>query len=78
MPWLPNPGHLPPECEIFDADGHLVGHRAVHVRLFNGWDSSLSGYGPWPATGARGGPTNWTIRKGTPHPFDIKEFRVTT
>lgn len=74
MEWFPNPGHLPPECEILDADGQLAGHRAVHVRLFNGWDSAKAGAAPWPAKGGRPIDTNWSIRRGTPHPFDIKEF----
>ncbi|MBY0391841.1 MAG: hypothetical protein K2Q27_01100 [Novosphingobium sp.] len=73
MPYLPNPGHLPPECEILDADGHVIGFRAVHVRLFNGWDSRKAGTSPWPSRDGRP-PTNWSIRRPTPHPFDIKEF----
>jgi len=73
MPYLPNPGHLPPECEILDADGHVVGFRAVHVRLHNGWDSRKAGTNPWPARDGRP-PTNWSIRRPIPHPFDIKEF----
>lgn len=71
-----NPGHLPPECEIYNEDGQLIGHRRVHVRLFNGWSSKAAGTGSWPSHGGRPVPTDWTIRRGTPHPFDIESYEV--
>lgn len=74
MPYLPNPGHVPPECEILDDDGNVTGHRKVHVRLFGGWDSRKAGHAPWPAAGGRP-PTIWRISRA-PHPFEIKEFEV--
>jgi hypothetical protein len=74
MAWQPNPGHLPPECEILDEAGEVAGYRSVHVRLFNGWDSKKAGTGAWPAVASRGPSTNWAIRRGNPHPFDIKEW----
>jgi hypothetical protein len=67
----PNAGHLPPECEILDTDGNVTGHRAVMVKLFNG-----SEFGPVPSAGGRPNPTNWSIRKGSPHPFDIEFWEI--
>lgn len=82
MPWLPNPGHVPRETEIWgdvETDGILaraiVGHRAVHVRLFKGWDSKKAGSAPWPAKGGRPNDTNWRI-SNPPHDYDIKEFEI--
>lgn len=70
----PNPGHLPEECILTDPEtGEVTGYRMVNVILFNGWDSRKAGSGPWPARDGRP-PTNWSIRRPDPHPFDIKEF----
>lgn len=66
----PNPGHLPPECEILDEDGNVTGHRAVMVKLFGGIKT-----GPWPSAGGRPVPTNWKISK-PPHPFEIEEYEI--
>ena len=76
MVWQRNPGHLPEDCIIRDEDGEIAGYRAVNVVLFNGWSNTKAGSPPWPAGGGRP-PTNWTIRRGDPHPFDIKGFEVT-
>lgn len=82
MPYLPNPGHCPPETEIWadvETDGILarsiVGHHKVHVRLFSGFDTKAAGHAPWPAKGGRPIETNWSISR-TPHPFQIREFEV--
>lgn len=79
MAYLPNPGHLPFDCTIFDADGREAGFRQVHVRTFGGpdtppYDSKKAGHAPWPAAGARP-PTRWEIDR-RPHPFQIKEYEV--
>lgn len=81
MTYTPNPGHLPPECEIWadvETDGilsrSLVGYRNVHVRLFNGIDTAKRGDPPWPAAGGRLS-TVWRISK-PPHPFEIEEFEI--
>ncbi|WP_371431355.1 hypothetical protein [Novosphingobium sp.] len=74
MPHLPNPGHLPDDCLVHDEHGNVTGHRGIHVRLFNGWDSKASGNAPWPSAGGRP-PTVWTISR-PPHPFEIREFEV--
>lgn len=69
----PNPGHLPADCVVFDADGHEIGTRAVHVVLFNGWDSrKASGGFPWPSASVV-----WSISR-PPHPFEIKQYEVVT
>jgi hypothetical protein len=73
MPYEPNPGHLPPECVIEDEDG-TIRHRAVHVRLFGGWDSKKAGAAPWPAAGGRP-PTRWAISR-RPHPYEIEEYAL--
>lgn len=70
-----NPGRLPRECVIYDERGNVTGHRAVHVRLFGGWDSRKAGHAPWPSGGGRT-PTDWSISK-PPHPFQIKEYEIT-
>lgn len=72
MPYQPNPGHLPGECILFDEAGEITGYRAVHVRLFGGFDSRAAGHAPWPAAGSRP-PTVWTISR-KPHAFEIKEW----
>jgi hypothetical protein len=71
MSWRPNPGHLPPDCEIRDpeTDAHR-GWHAVHVRLRNGWTSL--GTGPWPAAGGRE-PTRWDLQN---HKFDIIDYQL--
>lgn len=74
MVWKANEGRCPYEAEIRDEGGGIAGHRAVHVRLFGGWDSKKAGHKPWPAAGARP-PTNWRISR-PPHPFEIKEYEV--
>lgn len=71
MPYQRNPGRLPPECVIRDDDGNATGFRAVHVRLFGGYDSRKRGDAPWPS----GAPTVWGI-SAQPHPFQIEEFEV--
>lgn len=67
----PNPGQLPDDCLVLDEDGILVGHRHVHVILFNGWDSrkALSG-GAWPSS-----TTRWQISR-PPHPGEVKFYEV--
>lgn len=86
MAWLPNPGHLPPECEIWEEveteDGpvrKITGYRAVHIRTFGSehipvFDSQRGGHNPWPAKGGRPD-TNWRI-SNPPHPHEIREFEV--
>ena len=80
MAYADNPGFKggPPALEIWtetEVDGEvhreLVGRRRAHVRLFNGYDSKAVGANSWPAE-----TTQWTIRRGIPHPFDVKEFEV--
>lgn len=66
----PNPGRLPPECQILDEDGNVTDHRAVMVKLFNGLRC-----GPWPSAGGRSQQTRWSIGK-PPHPFDIEEYEI--
>lgn len=89
MAYLPNPGHVPPETEIWEdvetsgvVARSLVGHRPVHVRLWGdpargvaGWDTKRAGQAPWPAKGGRQIDTDWRISK-PPHPYQIKEFEV--
>lgn len=70
----PNPGRLPPECEIRDEHGNVTGYRAVHVVLFNGFSTSKAGHAPWPAGGGRP-PTNWRISK-PPHSSDIEFWEI--
>jgi hypothetical protein len=74
MDWLPNSGELPDDCLVHDENGNVIGHRAVHVRLFGGYDSQKAGAAPWPAVGARI-PTRWAIGK-RPHPFEIEEYLI--
>lgn len=74
MAYLPNLGHVPPECEVLDEDGNVTGYRNVHVRLFGGFDSKKAGHAPWPAGGGRP-PTVWKISR-KPHPFEIREYEV--
>lgn len=69
-----NPGRVPDDCHIRDDDGEFVGYRRVHVRLFGGWDSRVSGHTPWPSAGGRQS-TKWSIDK-PPHAFDIAEYEV--
>lgn len=75
MPYQPNPGHMPEECLERDEYGDVTGYRAVHVRLFGGFDSKREGHPPWPAGSRRQPSTSWTISR-PPHPFEIKEFAV--
>lgn len=70
----PNPGRLPPECEVLDEHGNVTGYRHVHVTLFNGFSTKKRGDAPWPAGGGRP-PTIWRISK-PPHPADIKEWEL--
>lgn len=72
---IANPGYLPPECEICNETGEVVGYHRVHIRLFGGFDSRHAGHDPWPAYGQRP-PTNWSIRSDNPHPFDIQFYEV--
>ena len=74
MPYLRNPGRIPPECEIRDEQGNITGWRKVHVRTFGGWDSRKAGHEPWPAGGGRP-PTKWKVDR-PPHSFDIQEYEV--
>jgi hypothetical protein len=81
MAYKPNPGSLPPECEIWAnvaTDGVLarsrVGYRNVYVRLFGGYDSAKRGDPPWPSGGGRV-PTNWRVSR-TPHPYQIEEWEL--
>jgi len=78
----PNPGEFPTECEIWadvETDGilarSLVGYRAVHVRLWGGYDSKAAGDRPWPSKGGRPFDTRWAISR-KPHPFEIREYEV--
>lgn len=66
-----NEGHLPEACRILDDDGHVTGHRAVHVVLFGGFDSRKAGHAPWPSAP----PTVWRI-SAKPHPYEIREFEI--
>lgn len=43
----PNPGRLPPECEIRDEHGNVTGYRAVHVVLFGGLDTRKALAAAW-------------------------------
>lgn len=77
--YLPNPGHLPFDCTIFDEDGQEIGFRQVHVRTFGTpktqpYDSKKAGHAPWPSAGGRP-PTNWKV-SNPPHAFEIKEYEV--
>lgn len=72
MARLPNPGHLPPECEIRDEDGNVTGYRPVHVWLRCGWSSQAAAHAPWPSAGGRSS-TRWSLR-GDSH--DILHFEV--
>jgi hypothetical protein len=76
--YQPNIGELPAESLIQEVDeqGKLVitGYRAVHVRLFGGWDSQKTGNAPWPAAG-RQPATRWSIEK-PPHASDIEFYEV--
>lgn len=72
--WMPNPGHLPENCIIRDADGNTTGFRPIWARLFNGRDTRAAGTGPWPSAGAKP-PTCWTISR-PPHAFEIKEYML--
>ena len=65
---------MPAECVLFNEQGEPAGYRAVHVVLFNGWSSELTGNAPWPAGGGNP-PTNWRI-SDPPHPFEIKAWRL--
>ena len=76
MAYLPNPGHLPFDCTVFNEDGQETGFRQVHVRLFNGWDSKKVGASPWVAAGGRP-PTRWEIDR-KPHPFQIREYEISS
>lgn len=73
MPLAPNPGHCPPECEILDEDGNVIGHRRVRVVCFGGYDTKTKEPAGWPA-GGRGG-CNWRIGK-RPHPYEIREWEI--
>ena len=73
MAYEPNPGKLPDECVVEDENGNVT-HRAVHVRLFGGWDSRKAGAAPWPSAG-RQPATRWAISK-RPHNFDIEEWEI--
>lgn len=75
MAYQPNPGNLPPECEIRDEHGNVIGHRAVHVRLFGGFDSKKRGDAPWPSAGGRPNPTNWKISR-KPHQYEIEFYEI--
>lgn len=44
--WTPNPGHLPENCIIRDADGNTTSFRLIWARLFNGCDTRAAGTGP--------------------------------
>jgi hypothetical protein len=75
MPANPGTGHVPDDCYAIDPEtGEVVGTRAVHVVLFNGWSSRAAGHAPWPAAGGRL-PTQWRI-SSPPHPFEIREYEV--
>lgn len=75
MPWQPNPGRLPADCVVRDAEaGEITGYRKVHVRLFNGIDTRRRGDAPWPAAGARLA-TEWRIST-PPGPFEIEAYEI--
>lgn len=69
-----NPGHLPDECIVESEDG-TVTYRAVHVRLFCGWDSKKVGAAPWPSKGGRPSDTVWRVSE-PPHGFQIESYEV--
>lgn len=69
-----NEGRVPPATEIVDDAGDVVGYRAVHVVLFNGFSTKAAGHLPWPAAGGRI-PTSWRISK-PPHLFEIREWEL--
>lgn len=69
-----NRGRVPAEAEIRDEEGELVGHRSVHVVLFNGWSTAKAGASPWPASGGRPA-TNWRV-SDPPHAFEIKLWEL--
>lgn len=82
MAYQPNPGHVPRETEVWgdvETNGVLarsiIGHKAVHVRLFSGFDSRRAGHAPWPAKGGRPIDTNWRVSR-PPHPYEIKEWEI--
>lgn len=68
--WRPNPGYRPDDVAIHNPEtGEPIGTHRVHVRLFNGWTSEVSG--SWPAD--RG--TVWKINQPR-HPFNIKDYKL--
>lgn len=71
MPYVPNPGRLPDACLMLDEEGHVTGHRAVHVRCFGGFDSRKADHAPWPSAP----PTVWAI-SARPHPYEICEWEI--
>lgn len=74
MAWKRNEGRLPAECVVLSEDGNVESYRAVHVRLFGGFDTQRTGHAPWPAAGGRP-PTDWSISR-QPHPFQIREYQI--